>query len=336
MKETRKTVAGLAKELGLSTATVSRALHGDPSVQPDTAKRVLEAAEGFDIKRRRSSAEVRGGNAALIVAANLSNPITLGFIEGLRVSLSASGINGIIALTDYDGERECEGVEYAQSNGMTAVFLLNAIESPRLISLIRSSRIPVVLINRYLRGLETDVVMIDNYRCGWLAADYLIWRRHERIAHVAGPETSVTCRDRTRGFLDRMAEAGLDGRRFLFFGDRTWDAGVRFAEKWLGLPEKARPTALFSTTGLMAAGTVTALRRAGIRVPEQLSVIINDDYSQSYMPYPVDFTSYGRDPVAMGRTAAELLAARTADHSRPPERIVLPPVLTEYNSVLYR
>ena len=336
MNPKRKTLAELAAELGLSTATVSRALNRDPAVLPDTAERVRAAAEGYDIKRRRSSAEARGGKTALIVSANLSNPITLGFIEGLRRSLAESGINSLISLSDYDGERECDAAEYAERNGMTAVFLLNAIESPRLISAVEKSRLPIILINRYLRNLETDVVMIDNYRCGYLAADYLISRRHELIAHIAGPETSVTCRDRTRGFLDRMREAGLDGRRFLFFGDRTWEAGARFAEKWLELPEKARPTALFSTTGLMAAGAVTALRRSGIRVPEQLSVIINDDYSKSYMPYPVDFTCFGRDPVAMGKTAAGLLSARISEPSRPPERIILPPALTEHNSVLYR
>ncbi len=334
MKERTKTLAELAAELGLSTATVSRALHGDPSVLLETAKRVTDAANGFNVRTRLPSARKRGGNTALIVSANLSNPITLGFIDGLRGSLSEIGIKSMITLTDYDGARECEAIGYAAANGMTAVFLLNAIESQRLIELIGSCGIPVVLINRYLEKRETDIVMIDNYRCGFLAADYLIKRGHRRIAHIAGPETSVTCRDRTRGFLDAMKEAGLDGGEYLFFGDRTFDAGTAFADKWLSMPEKNRPTALFSTTGLMAAGAVTRLRREGVRVPEQMSVIINDDYSRSYNPSPVDFTCYGRDPVAMGVRAAELLSERLADPAAPPKRIILPPVLTEYNSVL--
>jgi LacI family transcriptional regulator len=334
MKEKNKTLADIASELGLSTATVSRALHGDPSVAPETAKRVLRATDGRNLRSRRPSAQIRGGNTALIVAANLSNPITLGFIDGLRGSLSDLGIKSLVTLTDYDGSRECEALGYAAANGMTAVFLLNAIESPRLIEMIGRCGIPVVLINRYLEKRETDLVMIDNYRCGFLAADYLIKRGHRNIAHIAGPETSVTCRDRTRGFLDAMDKAGLDGKIHLFFGDRTFDAGAAFAAKWLSLPEKKRPTALFSTTGLMAAGAVTALRREGVRVPEQMSVIINDDYSKSYNPSPIDFTCYGRDPVAMGRTAALLLSERLADPSAPPKRIILPPVLTEYNSVL--
>ena len=334
MKEKNKTLAQIASELGLSTATVSRALHGDASVAPETAKRIAEAAAGQKLRTRRPSAQIRGGNTALIVAANLSNPITLGFIDGLRGSLSDIGIKSLVTLTDYDGARECEALGYAAANGMTAVFLLNAIESPRLIELIGRCGIPVVLINRYLENRETDLVMIDNYRCGFLAADYLIKRGHRKIAHIAGPATSVTCRDRTRGFLDAMKGAGLDGREYLFFGDRTFDAGTAFADKWLSMPENKRPTALFSTTGLMAAGAVMRLRREGVRVPEQMSVIINDDYSRSYNPSPVDFTCYGRDPVAMGVTAAELLSERLADPSAPPKRIILPPVLTEYNSVL--
>ena len=328
-----KSVKELAEELGLSTATVSRALGGDRHVLPATRARVLAAAGDERPRPRRRSAAARGGGTAMIVAAKLGNPITLGFIDGLREALAAAGVRAVITLTDYLSAAETDAVAYASRNGCEGIFLLNAIETPGLIAALKESPCSVVLINRYLKELETDVVMIDNYRCGYLAAEYLLSRHHRRVGHLAGPDTSVTCRDRTRGFADAVAAAGI-GDPFIFYGDRTWEAGAACAAKILSLPAGERPTAVFSTTGLMAAGLVSSLRREGLRVPGDLSVIITDDYSKDYMPYPIDFTCYGRDPKLMGRTAAELFFSRVADPSLPPRRIVLPPVLTEYSSVL--
>ncbi len=329
-----KTVKELADELGLSTATVSRALRGDAHVLPGTRERVTGAAGDGLSRERRSSAEVRGGKTFLIVAAKLTNPIVLGFIDGLRTELEKENFRTLISLTDYSSDAECDAIAYAERNGMSGIFLLNAIETPALISRLKKTKKPVVLLNRYLGGIDCDVVMIDNYRCGYLAAEYLIGRGHRSIGHLAGPDTSVTCRDRTRGFLDAMKSHGLDGTKFLYYGDRTWEAGAKYAALYKSIDEALRPTALFSTTGLMAAGAVTGLRGEGIRIPEQLSVIISDDYSKSYMPYPIDFTCFGRDPLNMGAAAAQLMLSRLSTPDIAPRKTVLPPVLSEYNSVL--
>ena len=333
-----KSVKQIADELGLSTATVSRALNGDMHVTPQTRQRVFECAGDCRPRKRRSSAEARSGKTAMIIAAKLTNPITLGFIDGLRTSLKEMGIRTVITLTDYISGAEYDAVDYAASNGYCGIFLLNAIENPRLISLIKRIKTPVILVNRILKDMETDTVAINNYLCGYLAVKYLQKRGHRIIGHIAGPSTSITCSDRTRGYLDAMAEAGIDGESLIYYGDRSWDAGAAYAGVLLKTDARVRPTAVFSTTGLMAAGMVATLRGEGMRVPEQLSVIINDDYSKSYMPYPIDFTCYGQDPILMGKTAAGLLSRHidsgNSAEGVAPERIILDPVLTEYSSVL--
>lgn len=335
-----KSVKEIADELGLSTATVSRALRGDAHVTEVTRERVLACAGDSRPRKRRTSVETRSGMTAMIITAKLTNPIILGFIDGLRGELQNVGIRTVITLTDYITEAECDAVAYAEANGYCGIFLLNAIENPQLLKLLRTVKVPVVLVNRVLRGMQTDVVAIDNYLCGYLAVRYLQKKGHRIIGHIAGPETSITCRDRTRGYLDAMAESGIDGRPYVFTGDRTWEAGAAYAAELLKMPGNKRPTAVFSTTGLMAAGMVAALRGEGFRVPEQLSVIINDDYSKSYMPYPIDFTCYGQDPTLMGKTAAQLLEKRITDGKpdaeRVPDRVILEPMLTEYSSVLTR
>ena len=334
-----KTLLEISKEIGVSTATISRVLCGDDCVSPETRERVLSAvkASGYEKRPRRRSAELRNNGTALIIAGQLHNPITLGFIDGIRQRLAREGMRTVISLSDYETAVECDALKYAAKNGFSGIFLLNAIESKKLVDLIREIKAPLVFVNRFLRSVDSDVVTVDNYRCGYLATAYLIARGHRRIAHIAGPETSVTCRDRMQGYLDAMHEHGLTTESdFVFYGDRRYKSGCEFGALISGMPKEKRFTAVFSATGLMAAGMVDTLRGYGIRVPDDVSVICNDDYSRDYMPCPIDFTTYEQDPIQMGNTAAELLLERIAAPDGAPKRMVFPPILTEHNSVILK
>ena len=334
-----KTLLEISKEIGVSTATISRVLTGEDCVSPETRELVLRALEesGYKKRARRRSAELRNESTVLIIAGQLHNPIILGFIDGIRQRLAREGMRTVISLSDYDTTVECDALKYAGGNGFSGIFMLNAIESKKLVSLIPDIKTPIVFVNRFLHSLDTDVVTVDNYRCGYLATEYLIQRGHRRIAHIAGPGTSVTCRDRTQGYLDAMKEHGIKiDRSFLFYGDRRYKSGCEFGAEIVAMPQEKRFTAVFSTTGLMAAGMVDALRADGIRVPDDISVICNDDYSRDYMPCPIDFTTFEQDPIMMGTTAAELLLDRIKDPTGAPRRMVFPPVLTEHNSVILK
>ena len=241
----------------------------------------------------------------------------------------------VITLSDYSPNTECEMLSYAARGGFSGIFMLNTVECSRLLCLLDSIRTPVIFVNRYPATRDSDVVTVDNYRSGYLATEYLIERGHRRIAHIAGPRTSMTCRDRQRGFEDAMRSAGLPlTPGCVFYGDRSYKSGCECGELIGKLPPERRFTAVFSATGVMAAGMVDSLRAHGVRVPEDVSVICNDDYSRDYMPCPIDFTTYEQDPKVMGETAAELMLERAADPDKPVRRIVFPPVLIERDSVI--
>ena len=334
-----KTLLEISKEIGVSTATISRVLTGEDCVSPETREKVLRAVResGYEKRPRRRSAELRGSGTVLVIAGQLHNPIILGFIDGIRTRLAKEGMRTVISLSDYDAAQECDALKYASKNGFSGIFLLNAIESKKLVSLILEIKTPLILVNRFLHSADTDVVTVDNYRCGYLATEYLINRGHKRIAHIAGPATSVTCRDRTQGFADAMREHGLTvDRSCIYYGDRRYKSGCEFGTQIAGMDQEKRFTAVFSTTGLMAAGMVDTLRGYGIRVPDDISIICNDDYSRDYMPCPIDFTTFEQDPILMGTTAAELLLERIANPTGASKRMVFPPVLIEHNSVILK
>jgi DNA-binding LacI/PurR family transcriptional regulator len=334
-----KTLLEISKEIGVSTATISRVLTGEDCVSPETRDKVLLAVKesGYEKRPRRRSAELRGSGTVLVIAGQLHNPIILGFIDGIRQRLAKEGMRTVISLSDYDTSAECDALKYASKNGFSGIFLLNAIESKKLVSLIPDIKTPMIFVNRFLRSADTDVVTVDNYRCGYLATEYLIQRGHRCIAHIAGPTTSVTCRDRTQGYLDAMREHGISiDKSFIFYGDRRYKSGCEFGAQIVSMPPEKRFSAVFSTTGLMAAGMVDTLRGYGIRVPDDISVVCNDDYSRDYMPCPIDFTTFEQDPILMGTTAAELLLERIASPTSAPKRMVFPPVLIEHNSVVLK
>ena len=334
-----KTLLEISKEIGVSTATISRVLNGEDCVSPETREKVLSAVEasGYEKRPRRRSAELRNKGTALIIAGQLHNPILLGFIDGIRQRLAKEGMNTLISLSDYDTDAECNALRSAAKNGFSGIFLLNAIESRKLVNLIGEIKTPLIFVNRFLRSIDTDVVTVDNYRCGYLATTYLIARGHRRIAHIAGPTTSVTCRNRTQGYLDAMAEHDLKvDKSFIFYGDRRYKSGCEFGSVIAEMQPEKRFSAVFSTTGLMAAGMVDTLRAYGIRVPDDISVICNDDYSRDYMSCPIDFTTCGQDPIQMGTTAAELLLERMESPDGTPKKLVFPPVMKEHNSVILK
>ena len=334
-----KTLLEISKEIGVSTATISRVLTGEDCVSPETRDKVLLAVKesGYEKRPRRRSAELRGSGTVLVIAGQLHNPIILGFIDGIRQRLAKEGLRTVISLSDYDTSTECDALKYASKNGFSGIFLLNAIESKKLVSLIPDIKTPMIFVNRFLRSADTDVVTVDNYRCGYLATEYLIQRGHRCIAHIAGPTTSVTCRDRTQGYLDAMREHGISiDKSFIFYGDRRYKSGCEFGAQIVSMPPEKRFSAVFSTTGLMAAGMVDTLRGYGIRVPDDISVVCNDDYSRDYMPCPIDFTTFEQDPILMGTTAAELLLERISSPTSAPKRMVFPPVLIEHNSVVLK
>lgn len=331
-----KTLADVAERLGVSTATVSRVLNGDPAVAEATREKILKelGETGFVKRQRRRSTVLHNEKTAMIIAAQLQNPIILGFVDGIRKRLSEVGTRSVIALSDYDSTTECDALSYAVDSGFAGVLMLNAVENRRLVGIVSRASQPVIFVNRFLRSLDTDVVTVDNYRCGYMATSYLIDYGHRRIAHIAGPATSMTCRERTRGYTDAMRDAGLPVTGdFIYTGDRSYRCGIEFGEKICGMPRAERFTAVFSTTGLMAAGMVDRLRTGGIRVPEDISVICNDDYSRDYIPCPMDFNTFAQDPIVMGQTAAELMLERAQNREAPPRRVVFSPVLTEKNSV---
>lgn len=332
----KPTLLDVAKISGFSVATVSRAINNDGSVTQSTKKIINETIEqlGYVHRKRRNTREKSVNPHVLIIAGEISNPITIEYINGIRDRLKESNRPCLVAFTDLLEEQEIAYLEYAIRNNLSGVFLINAIEAPRTLELLGRRALPVVLVNRYLRGLDCDLVKIDNYRCGYMATKHLIDHGHRRIAHLAGPSNSITCQDRTNGFKDAMQDHGLIiEENTIFYGTRDYYAsGVDFGKRIIETQESTRCTAIYSTTALMALGIRHELNSVGITIPQDISLICSDD-SEMLFYKGSQLTTVGHNPILMGEAAAELLLERISAPENQVKHIVFAPTITDHSSV---
>ena len=331
------TVSELAQKIGVSTATISRVINNEGNVSEETRKKVLDALEreNASIKTRKKSSNPKNNSAVLIVAGDINNPIVVKYIDAICEVLEPAGKTVLISESHYSESKELSIMRYALNADFSGIFMLNIMENPEIVSILQKMQSPVILVNRYLRTYDTDLVTIDNYRCGYMSTKYLIDRGHTNIANLSGPvDSSITCHNRTQGYLDAMICSGLKLKaNSIYYGDRSYQSGYDFGLSVAEMPKEERFTAIYSISGKMADGCVDALKSKGLRIPEDVSIICNDEINLEYV-LKEKLTCIEPDHHAIGVAAAELYLDRLKSNKcSTPRRIEYPPIFTDRGSV---
>ncbi len=330
------TVSELAKKIGLSTATISRVINNDEKVSAETRKKVLDAleAENVFIRTRKKSSTPKNDDAILIVAGDIKNPVVVKYIDGICEILESTGKTILISESHYLEKKELSIMRYAQNARFAGVFMLNVMENTEIVSILKNMDTPVILVNRYLRTYDMDLVTTDNYKCGYMSTKYLIDRGHTNIANLSGSvDSSITCHNRTQGFIDAMICSDLKLKsNSICYGDLSYKSGFDFGLSVAEMPKEERFTAIYSITGKMADGCVDALKSKGLTIPDDISIICNDGVNLEYV-LKEKLTCIEADHHAIGIAAAELYLERLKSKSSIPRQIKYPPVFTDRGSV---
>lgn len=195
---------------------------------------------------------------------------------------------------------------------------------------LRERGAPFVLVDRFFPGRNFDSVCVDDRAAGRMATQFLIHLGHRRIAHIAGPALS-TGSLRRRGFLDAMRVGGLSAPAELIEpGGFDIDGGREAMHRLVrAVP---RPTAVFAASDPMAIGAVYACREAGLRVPEDVSIVGAGNIEGAHHPNPF-LTTIDWPRVELGRSAATLLLDAIAQPGREKsEARIFSPTLLERQS----
>lgn len=350
-KSVRKQVSvrDVAGEAGVSPATVSYILNDTPglSFTPETRQRVLAAAEKLHYVANQAAKTLGSGRAEGIVQSKLigvvipqtenkrkeshimfGNPFYGTFLSAVELEARRAGYQLILSGTN-PGQSY---IDIAKSRTLDGVIILGAYPSDDEAEY-KKYKIPAVLVDCYGSGDSFFYsVRTDDRLGGYLATKYLIEQGHHRIAIVTGElKAHGVNSERYQGYLDALCEAGLTpAHDDVFEGLVGYDHGLEVAEE---LARTRRDiTALFASADITAIGLINGLHAAGLRVPEDVSVIGFDDVEYAKMCYP-GLTTMRQNIMEKGRQAARLMIEAVQDHSLPREERIIPMELIERGTV---
>ncbi len=321
----------IAEKAGLSYATVSRAFTNSARVSPEAMRRIREAMRALGISSADEMFSGKGpiSRMILVVVGDIASEFFASIIAGIYEVLNAQGFTVALCISNYNAETELQCMQRAEAGGYGGIIMITAVKTPELVSFLQYAKVPVVLVNRHIRSLDLDIVRIDNYRGGYLAATHLLENGHRRIAHLSGPQNSAAPQDRLRGFADAMDDNGLTlGKEDIVYGDLSRASGKEFAN-WLATRDY---TAVFVNNAYMTAGLAHQLAKLNLRIPEDYSVVCFDD-SPLINEDGLNITSISCDPKVMGCSAAEVLLRRLENPLGDRSRIIYSPKLTLRGSV---
>lgn len=303
----------IAEKAGVSYATVSRAFTNSAKVCPQTLQRIRNAMTELGITNVDSLFLGKSFliKTVLVVVGDLASEFYASIIKGIYAVLEPLGYMIVLCNSNYDSETEIRAMRRAENNGFSGVIMITAVETEALVDFLHTTKLPVLCVNRNIRTMDLDVVRIDNYRGGYMAAEYLLQHGHRRIAHAAGDRESAVCRDRIRGFRDAMADynAPFD-ETDVFYCGQVRSGGKSFMKNLL--QSGKHYTAVFFSNTVIAHGALEVIAHTGRQIPEDLSLLCFDD-SPVLDEDGFSLTTLSYNPASMGEHAADVYLKRLAD-----------------------
>ncbi len=326
------TLKQLSLLAGAHPSTVARVLHADPRqrVSAELRERILALAHEHDYRPNSVARSLRTKRPAVFGALipDIANPFFARVLRGMEDAATERGYNIILANTDDLPAREAHGLAMLRDRQVDGLLLATARLHDSAIAQLISERMPFVLVNRHTEPITANTVVPDDYAGGVAAVEHLIELGHRRIAHIAGSDDASTGYLRRKAYLDTLRRYALgqpaDARALLVEGSFRENGGYSAMRTLLELAEP--PTAVFAVNDLAALGAIHAINEAGLRIPQDISVVgFNDLFHASHMT--PSLTTMQVPHRAMGARAAERLLDMVVDGVAPEHPLLLPVTL---------
>ncbi|MEI5527858.1 LacI family DNA-binding transcriptional regulator [Streptomyces brasiliscabiei] len=312
----------MATRVGLSPATVSLVLRGVPGPSERTRQRVLKAAADLGYQVDRTASALASRRSRLLgVMVDIRSPFQAELVEHLHVAAADVGYDLVLSTLTRTRD-ESTAVETLLAFRSEALILLGPTSSAGDLAIL-DNKAPVIVVGRRITETVLDVVRsADDDGVGQIV-DHLVALGHREIVHVDGGK-GVIATDRRRGYRTAMRRHGLDGSIRVLAGDNTEAAGERAARHLL---DGARlPTAVVAYNDQCAIGVMTALARAGVGIPGQVSVAGYDDDTLSRLSC-FNLTTVSQGAREQARYAVTAAVERLDQDRTEPREVVLTPHL---------
>jgi len=296
----RMNIREVAKRAGVSTATVSRVVNGTAPVDARTEKRVRAAIQRSGYYPNTHARTLGTGKSHIygMIISDIENPFFPELVKCFERMAVEHGHEVLIANTDYQAERMEVCVRRMLERKVDGVAIMTSEMDPALIQMLNGRGIPIVFLDTGAVADGISNISLDYDSGVDQAIDHLTSLGHRRIAFVSGPDNLVSARTRQVAFLASLQRKKLEcSDDYIRPGNHRFDGGYAAMLEILKL--RVRPTAVLASNDLTAIGIMGAVYAAGLRVPEDISVVGFDDIAlSSFMPPPLTTIRVSRAEIA--------------------------------------
>jgi DNA-binding LacI/PurR family transcriptional regulator len=320
------TIVDIAKKLGISPSTVSRALNDHPDCSPETKNRVKKAAAALSYSPNPSARILKGNRTMTIgiIVPEIEHDFFSSAISGIEEVAYKSNYTIILCQSNENFDREVENTRLMLQHrvaGVIASISLNTKTGDHFQALAKK-RMPLVLFDRVCEDVTASKVIIDDYHSAYDAVSYLINKGRRKIAHLGGSKEVGIYSKRRKGYADAMAKNQLpvlerlmdNGQLYEEHGYKSFDVLLR---------ENNIPDAIFAVNDFVAIGAFQRIQEAGLKVPGDIAIIgfSNDKITRIVNP---PMTTVDQPSREMGKKAAEIMIEMIEGNPIKPTTVVMP------------
>lgn len=325
------TIKDVAKQAGVSTATVSRVINNAEGVRPDTVQKVRDAINKVNYIPNNVARNLKTDTSNVIglLVSNLGNPHFTKMAKAIEATLRDKGISLMVCSTDDDPKKELSYLQQMIGMNVDGIILNTTGENnDRICEL--SHNIPITLVDRSIPNDDFTGDFVGSNGFGGVRAltKHLIDRGHRDIAIITSNLATSTGRERLAGFCDAMLSIGVtvDDQYVYRYsaGNFDEDSGVAACKHFMSLDQ--RPTAIVVANNEMAIGVYKYLQEKGVRVPDDVSVVSFGNISNSEL-FKIQPTFATLNPTFIGEKAAKLIQSRISNPAAGSREVIFEPLL---------
>ena len=320
MKHNHVTIYDVAKDAGVSPATVSRVLSGSASVKRQTIELVNASIFKLGYRPNRKVYPFQPGDLILLVIPSFSNPYYSAVVRGVKQSVQRHGLQLLICDNQFTSEempKFLELIKHVKAKGLISCSFIPKSAYERL-----SKIIPLVQCGEYNDDLNLPYVSVDDIQASIDVMHYLSSIGKQRIAFLNGPAELKFSRNRLQGYITALAQKGVDYDASLIMNIPEVNCDVATSMVLQMLDTAPIPDAFFAVSDVFALSAVRASQLRGLNVPGDIAVVGFDDIEISSSVIP-SITTVSQPREQMGYTACELLIERLINPYIQAKRIIL-------------
>jgi LacI family transcriptional regulator, purine nucleotide synthesis repressor len=325
----KPTIYDVAKEANVSIATVSKVLNNTGRISEKTKNKVAQVIKELEYQPSSVAAALTGKKTFTIgvMVPDIANPFFAEVARALENNAREMGYSIILCSTDYQLEREQDYLELLVKKQVDGIVIAT---EPKDVEKLKNLHVPCVLFSIDHLALDSHVVTTDDIRGGYLAGRYLCQKGHQAFVIITEPQRASS-RLRVEGFKKALADEGVNLNSIQVVEAKSKIDDAKMAANQI-FQLKKRPTAIFASTDLIAAVFINEARKAGLSIPDDLSIIGFDNTIHAEISDP-GITTIAQPIEKLASYTMEQLLDSIKNPGMPANRIMLAPTLVERESV---